>query len=75
MGSLVVRASDSRPGRPGFDARCHQIPSGTRRKRRPTRVRLFNVRHRSACLAWIREHRDCSVEEWKPVAWRHESRF
>ncbi|GFT69415.1 hypothetical protein TNCV_1297221 [Trichonephila clavipes] len=24
MGSLVVRASDSRPG---FNARCHQIPS------------------------------------------------
>ncbi|GFV67116.1 uncharacterized protein TNCV_880271 [Trichonephila clavipes] len=27
VGSLVVRASDSQTGRPGFDARCHQIPS------------------------------------------------
>ncbi|GFW79478.1 HTH_Tnp_Tc3_2 domain-containing protein [Trichonephila clavipes] len=43
--------------------------------RRPTRVPLVNARHRAARLAWAREHRDWSVEDWKRVAWSNESRF
>ncbi|GFW23738.1 hypothetical protein TNCV_2032811 [Trichonephila clavipes] len=39
------------------------------------RVPLLNARHRAACLAWAREHRDCSIEDWKRVAWYDESRF
>ncbi|GFT31492.1 uncharacterized protein TNCV_608981 [Trichonephila clavipes] len=43
--------------------------------RRPTTVSLLNARHPAACLAWAREHRDWSVEDWKRVAWSDESRF
>ncbi|GFT37945.1 HTH_Tnp_Tc3_2 domain-containing protein [Trichonephila clavipes] len=43
--------------------------------RRPTRVPLLNARHRAESLAWSREHRDWSVEDWKRVAWNDESRF
>ncbi|GFX51509.1 HTH_Tnp_Tc3_2 domain-containing protein [Trichonephila clavipes] len=43
--------------------------------RRPTLVALFNARHRAARLAWAREHRDWSVEDWKRVAWSDESRL
>ncbi|GFW54807.1 hypothetical protein TNCV_2654471 [Trichonephila clavipes] len=31
--------------------------------RRPTRVPLLNARHRAASLAWVREHRDWSIED------------
>ncbi|GFV91664.1 HTH_Tnp_Tc3_2 domain-containing protein [Trichonephila clavipes] len=44
-------------------------------RRRPTRVPLLNARHRTARLAWTREHIDWSVEDWKLVAWSDESRF
>ncbi|GFU17499.1 transposable element Tc1 transposase [Trichonephila clavipes] len=40
------------------------------RCRQPTRVPLVNARHRAACLARARQHRD-----WKRVAWSDESRF
>ncbi|GFV37735.1 uncharacterized protein TNCV_1001731 [Trichonephila clavipes] len=43
--------------------------------RRPTKVPLLNVCHRTARLAWAREHRDWIVEDWKRVAWSDESRF
>ena len=43
--------------------------------RRSTRVSLFNARHRAALLAWAREHREWSLEDWKRVAWTDESRF
>ncbi|GFU85476.1 transposable element Tc1 transposase [Trichonephila clavipes] len=36
---------------------------------------LLNARHEAARLVWAREHRDWSVEDWKRVAWRDESRF
>ncbi|GFX40911.1 HTH_Tnp_Tc3_2 domain-containing protein [Trichonephila clavipes] len=45
------------------------------RGRHPTRVPLLNARHRTAHLAWIREHRNWSVEDWKRVACSDESRF
>ncbi|GFW67982.1 transposable element Tc1 transposase [Trichonephila clavipes] len=40
-----------------------------------SRVPLLNARLRAARLAWAREHRNCSVEDWKRVAWSNESRF
>ncbi|GBN27845.1 hypothetical protein AVEN_222637-1 [Araneus ventricosus] len=43
--------------------------------RRPTRVPLLNARHRAARLAWAREHREWSLEDWKRIAWSDESRF
>ncbi|GFV58510.1 HTH_Tnp_Tc3_2 domain-containing protein [Trichonephila clavipes] len=42
---------------------------------RPLRVPLLNARLRAARLAWAREHRDWSVEDWKRVAWSDESQF
>ncbi|GFX12152.1 transposable element Tcb2 transposase [Trichonephila clavipes] len=42
---------------------------------RPKRVPLLNARHRTTRLAWAREPRDWSVEDWKRVAWSDESRF
>ncbi|GFT95835.1 HTH_Tnp_Tc3_2 domain-containing protein [Trichonephila clavipes] len=41
--------------------------------RRPTRVPLPNTRHRIARLAWAREHRNWSIEDWKRVTWSNES--
>ncbi|GFS80838.1 transposable element Tc1 transposase [Trichonephila clavipes] len=41
---------------------------------RPTRVPLLNASHRTSRLAWAREHRDCSVEDWKRVAWSDDLR-
>ncbi|GFY17069.1 HTH_Tnp_Tc3_2 domain-containing protein [Trichonephila clavipes] len=43
--------------------------------RRSTRVPLLSALHWAARLAWAREHRDWSVEDWKRVAWNDESRF
>ncbi|GBN06602.1 hypothetical protein AVEN_7474-1 [Araneus ventricosus] len=43
--------------------------------RRPTRVPLLNARHRAARLAWSKEHREWTLEDWKRVAWSYESRF
>ncbi|GBN88135.1 hypothetical protein AVEN_63433-1 [Araneus ventricosus] len=43
--------------------------------RRPTRVPLLTKRHRQLRLQWAREHRDWTMDEWKRVAWSHESRF
>ncbi|GFV67738.1 HTH_Tnp_Tc3_2 domain-containing protein [Trichonephila clavipes] len=45
------------------------------RSRRPTKVLLLNARHRAARLAWTRELRDWSVQDWKRVARSDESRF
>ncbi|GFT89776.1 transposable element Tcb2 transposase [Trichonephila clavipes] len=45
------------------------------RSHRPTRVPLLNARHRAAHLAWTRQHRDWSVEDWKQIAWNDESGF
>lgn len=50
----------------------HRMGFGSRR---PTRVPLLYTCHRAARLAWAREHRDWSVEDWKRVAWSDESRF
>ncbi|GFU75913.1 hypothetical protein TNCV_775121, partial [Trichonephila clavipes] len=36
---------------------------------------LINDTHRAAHLAWAREHRDYSVENWKRVAWSDKYRF
>ncbi|GFW82428.1 transposable element Tcb2 transposase [Trichonephila clavipes] len=36
---------------------------------------IVNVHHRDARLAWSRERRDWSAENWKRVTWRDESRF
>ncbi|GFS81274.1 HTH_Tnp_Tc3_2 domain-containing protein [Trichonephila clavipes] len=41
--------------------------------RRPKREPLLNARHRVARLAWAREHRDWSEEDWKRVVWSDES--
>ncbi|GFV67554.1 hypothetical protein TNCV_4622341 [Trichonephila clavipes] len=51
MGSLVVRASDSRPG---FDGRCHQIPSEYTR-RGPIFYDKFTMQEMSVAL----EAMDC----------------
>ncbi|GBM01549.1 Transposable element Tc1 transposase [Araneus ventricosus] len=44
-------------------------------RRRSTRVPLLNSLHRAARLAWAREHREWTLEDWKRVAWSYESRF
>ncbi|GFW43911.1 transposable element Tcb2 transposase [Trichonephila clavipes] len=41
----------------------------------PTRVFLLNTFHRVTHLAWAREHRDWSVEDWKQVSWSDEFRI
>ncbi|GFV04891.1 DDE_3 domain-containing protein [Trichonephila clavipes] len=33
-----------------------------------TGVLLLNAHHRVARLAWVREHRDWSVEDWKQIS-------
>ncbi|GFV67216.1 transposable element Tcb2 transposase [Trichonephila clavipes] len=43
--------------------------------RRPTRVPLLNAHQRAALLAWAIEHRDWSLEAWKPVTWSDKSQF
>ncbi|GFU64688.1 HTH_Tnp_Tc3_2 domain-containing protein [Trichonephila clavipes] len=43
--------------------------------RRPKRVPLLNARHWAACLAWGREHKDWSVNDWIRVAWSDEFRL
>ncbi|GBM55977.1 hypothetical protein AVEN_45126-1 [Araneus ventricosus] len=40
----------------------HRMGFGSRR---PTRVPLLNARHRAARLAWAREHREWTLEDWK----------
>ena len=42
---------------------------------RPTREPLLSTRHRAASLAWAREHKDWSIENWKRVSWSDESQF
>ncbi|GBN10646.1 hypothetical protein AVEN_45221-1 [Araneus ventricosus] len=42
---------------------------------RPTTVPLLNACHQAARLAWSREHREWTLEDWKRVAWSDESRF
>ncbi|GFW76633.1 transposable element Tcb2 transposase [Trichonephila clavipes] len=36
---------------------------------------LLIARHQAFCLAWAKEHRDWSVENWKRVTWSDESSF
>ncbi|GBN40719.1 hypothetical protein AVEN_12355-1 [Araneus ventricosus] len=43
--------------------------------RRPTRVPLLTKRHRQLRLQWAWKHRDCTMDEWKRVAWSDESHF
>ncbi|GBO24790.1 hypothetical protein AVEN_35889-1 [Araneus ventricosus] len=43
--------------------------------RRQTRVPLLTKRHRQLRLQWAREHRDCTMDEWKRDAWSDESRL
>ncbi|GBM09781.1 hypothetical protein AVEN_101819-1 [Araneus ventricosus] len=50
----------------------HRMGFGSRR---PMRVPLLNTRHRAARLAWAREHREWTLEDWKRAAWSEESRF
>ncbi|GFX77236.1 uncharacterized protein TNCV_5063691 [Trichonephila clavipes] len=45
------------------------------RSRRPTRVPLLTARHKALRLAWVRQHRHWTVDDWKHVAWSDESRF
>jgi transposase len=45
------------------------------RSRRPSRVPLMTARHKAMRLAWARQHRHWTVEDWKNVAWSDESRF
>ncbi|GFT57041.1 HTH_Tnp_Tc3_2 domain-containing protein [Trichonephila clavipes] len=42
---------------------------------RPTRVPMLNACQRASRLAWAKEYRDWSVEDWKRVTWSDESRF
>ncbi|GFT04255.1 hypothetical protein TNCV_1928391 [Trichonephila clavipes] len=49
---LVNGLCNASPHSMGFDSR------------RPSRVPLPNVHHRAARLAWAREHRNWSVEDW-----------
>ncbi|GFX99997.1 transposable element Tcb2 transposase [Trichonephila clavipes] len=43
--------------------------------RRSTRVPLLTARHIVLRLAWDRQHRHWTVDNWKYVAWSDESRF
>ncbi|GFW60547.1 transposable element Tcb2 transposase [Trichonephila clavipes] len=43
--------------------------------RRPTRVPLLTARHKALRLAWVRQHRHWTVDDWKHVAWSDESSF
>ncbi|GBN80718.1 Transposable element Tcb2 transposase [Araneus ventricosus] len=43
--------------------------------RRPTRVPLMTAQHKSLRLAWARQHRHWTVDDWKHVSWSDESRF
>ncbi|GFW75244.1 HTH_Tnp_Tc3_2 domain-containing protein [Trichonephila clavipes] len=45
------------------------------RSHRYTRVPLLNACRRAARFAWVKEHTDCSVEDWKQVARSDGSRF
>ncbi|GFW96725.1 HTH_Tnp_Tc3_2 domain-containing protein [Trichonephila clavipes] len=45
------------------------------RSRGPTRVPLLTARHKALRLAWARQHRHWTVDDWKHVAWFDESRF
>ncbi|GFW01891.1 HTH_Tnp_Tc3_2 domain-containing protein [Trichonephila clavipes] len=57
--------------KPTVQRSLHRMCFGSRL---PTRVALLNARHRAERLAWAREHRDWSVENWKQEAWSDESR-
>jgi Transposase. len=37
--------------------------------RRPTRISLLTAQHKALRLAWARQHRHCTVDDWKHVAW------
>ncbi|GFS81771.1 uncharacterized protein TNCV_2707091 [Trichonephila clavipes] len=45
------------------------------RSRRHTRVPLLTARHKTLRLAWARQHRHWTVDDWKHVTWSDESRF
>ncbi|GFX69386.1 HTH_Tnp_Tc3_2 domain-containing protein [Trichonephila clavipes] len=42
---------------------------------RPTRVPLLDTRHWAARLAWAKDHRGWSVEDWELLAWSDDSPF
>ncbi|GFX97494.1 transposable element Tcb2 transposase [Trichonephila clavipes] len=45
------------------------------RNRRPTPLQLLTARHKALRLAWTRQQRHWTVDDWKHVAWSDESRF
>ncbi|GFY19391.1 HTH_Tnp_Tc3_2 domain-containing protein [Trichonephila clavipes] len=45
------------------------------RSRRSTCVPLLTALHKTLHLAWARQHRHWTVDDWKHVAWSDESRF
>ncbi|GFU37609.1 HTH_Tnp_Tc3_2 domain-containing protein [Trichonephila clavipes] len=45
------------------------------RSRRPTPVPLLTARHKDLRLTWARQHRHCTVDDWKHVTWSDESLF
>ncbi|GFW92824.1 HTH_Tnp_Tc3_2 domain-containing protein [Trichonephila clavipes] len=45
------------------------------RRRWLTRVPLLTARHKALRLAWARQHRHWTVDDWEHVAWSDESRF
>ena len=45
------------------------------RSRRPSRVPLLTKRHKALRLAWARQHRHWTLNDWKNVVWSDESRF
>ncbi|GFT99656.1 HTH_Tnp_Tc3_2 domain-containing protein [Trichonephila clavipes] len=45
------------------------------RSQMPTRVPLMTARYKALRLAWPRQHRSWTVDDWKYVAWSDESRF
>ncbi|GFW51847.1 HTH_Tnp_Tc3_2 domain-containing protein [Trichonephila clavipes] len=42
---------------------------------KPPRVPLLTARHKALRLAWARQHRHWTVDDWKHAAWSDESRF
>ncbi len=43
--------------------------------RRPHRVQLLSAKNRKKRLKFTQAHQNCTIEDWKTVAWSDESRF
>ncbi|GFV70371.1 HTH_Tnp_Tc3_2 domain-containing protein [Trichonephila clavipes] len=72
-GQLALTVGCERRLRLIFRSQLSQTLAPITTHHRPTRVPLLNARHRFARLAWARERRDWSVEDWKRVTWSDES--